>query len=135
MPFCTSMFVTLGPLTNLLPESCGDQGLRPVSPHLTSEYLPVSVWFQVTGLIGSAWLAPSLCSSATRLRESIAMNSNSNFEPLLLNVNQVAELLGCHRNTIWNRVRSGDMPQPVKFGGKTVWRRSEIEKFAEMLCP
>ena len=61
------------------------------------------------------------------------MQSHHDFQPLLLNVNQVAGLLGCHRNTVWNRVRSGDMPQPLKFGGKTVWRRAEIEKFAETL--
>ena len=55
-------------------------------------------------------------------------------EPLLLNVNQVAELLGCHRNTIWNRVRNNQMPSPIKWEGKTVWRRLDIENFVENLA-
>lgn len=61
------------------------------------------------------------------------MIEQTNFRPLLLNVNQVAELLGCHRNTVWNRVRTGEMPKPEKFGGKTVWRRTQIEEFVETL--
>jgi prophage regulatory protein len=61
------------------------------------------------------------------------MKTTSDSAPLFLSVNQVAELLGCHRNTIWNRVRSGQMPKPEKFGGKTVWRRAEIERFVETL--
>lgn len=61
------------------------------------------------------------------------MIEQANFRPLPLNVNQVAELLGCHRNTIWNRVRIGEMPEPHEFGGKTVWRRTQIEEFVENL--
>jgi len=55
-------------------------------------------------------------------------------QPLLLNVNQVAALLGCHRNTIWNRVRSENLPAPIKWEGKTVWRRRDIEHFVDSLC-
>lgn len=62
------------------------------------------------------------------------MQTINTFMPLLLNVNQVAELLGCHRNTIWNRVNDGQIPKPTKFGGKTVWQRTDIEKFVETLC-
>ena len=53
--------------------------------------------------------------------------------PMLLNVNQVAGMLNCHRNTIWNRVNDGKIPKPKKFGGKTVWRRTDIEQFVETL--
>lgn len=61
------------------------------------------------------------------------MKNTYSLEPLLLNVNQVADLLNCHRNTIWNRVNAGQMPKPTKFGGKTVWPRTAIEQFVEML--
>lgn len=55
------------------------------------------------------------------------------FQPLLLNVNQVGALLGCHRNTIWNRVRNDQLPSPIKWEGKTVWRRRDIEEFVDAL--
>lgn len=53
--------------------------------------------------------------------------------PLLLNDKQVAELLGCHRNTVWNRVRKNLMPVPIKWEGKTVWRRRDIEEYVSSL--
>jgi predicted DNA-binding transcriptional regulator AlpA len=56
------------------------------------------------------------------------------FQPLLLNVNQVAALLGCQGNTIWNRVRSNLLPPPIKWEGKTVWRRQDIEDFVDSLA-
>jgi predicted DNA-binding transcriptional regulator AlpA len=56
------------------------------------------------------------------------------FQPLLLNVNQVAALLGCHRNTIWNRARRNLLPPPIKWEGKTVWRRQDIEDFVDSLA-
>ena len=63
------------------------------------------------------------------------MNTDVNqLQPLLLNVNQVAALLGCHRNTAWNRARNQQLPSPIKREGKTVWRRRDIENFVESLC-
>ena len=55
------------------------------------------------------------------------MNNDVNqLQALLLNVNQVATLLGCHPNTIRNRVRNDQLPAPIKWEGKTVWRRRDI---------
>ena len=62
-------------------------------------------------------------------------SSNQQFSPLLLNVQQVAKLLGCHRNTVYNRVRSNQLPKPIKWEGKTVWRRRDIEAFVDSLAP
>lgn len=61
------------------------------------------------------------------------MTSTTEFAPLLLNIKQVAALLGCHPNTIWNRVRDNKMPQPTRWEGKTLWRRRDIEQFVEDL--
>lgn len=58
----------------------------------------------------------------------------SNNAPLLLRDVQVAEMLGVHRNTIWNRVKRGKFPKPIKWEGVTVWRRREVEKFVETLA-
>lgn len=45
----------------------------------------------------------------------------------LLTVKQVAETLSCGVSTVWRLVRSGDLPQPIKIGGSTRWRRADIE--------
>lgn len=50
-------------------------------------------------------------------------------EPVLLRDVQVAKVLGIHRNTVWNRVRQGKFPSPIKWDGLTVWRRQDIEAF------
>ncbi|MFV2053392.1 helix-turn-helix transcriptional regulator [Aliiroseovarius sp. YM-037] len=62
------------------------------------------------------------------------MTSKTENLPLLLNVQQVAALLGCHKNTIWNRVRTGSIPSPIKWEGKTVWKLKEIEVFVDQLA-
>lgn len=54
-------------------------------------------------------------------------------QPLLLRDVQVASILGVHRNTIWNRVRQGRFPKPIKWDGITVWRRKDIEDVVEAL--
>ncbi len=55
-------------------------------------------------------------------------------DPILLRDVQVAQLLGVHRNTIWNRVRAGRFPKPIKWEGLTVWRRSDIDEFVNSLA-
>jgi predicted DNA-binding transcriptional regulator AlpA len=60
-------------------------------------------------------------------------SASANFAPLLLSVTQVASLLGCHPNTVCNRVRKDQMPKPIKWEGKTVWRRRDIEAFVDGL--
>ena len=44
----------------------------------------------------------------------------------LLSVRDVAELVGCHKNTIWNWSRIGIIPKPLAFGNLTRWKLSEI---------
>lgn len=51
--------------------------------------------------------------------------------PLLLTVNEVAELLGGGVSTrsIWRWTTEGRFPRPVKLGGRTLWRRRDVERF------
>ena len=60
------------------------------------------------------------------------MNDQSS-RPLLVSVKQVANLCGCHPNTVWNRVRKGSIPKPIKWEGKTLWRLRDIEIFVASL--
>ena len=55
-------------------------------------------------------------------------------QPILLRDHQVGELLGIHRNTVWNRVKAGKLPEPIKWEGITVRKRKEIEDFADSMA-
>ena len=44
----------------------------------------------------------------------------------LLNDKEVANLIGVHPATVWAKAKTGDLPKPIKFAGRTLWRRDEI---------
>jgi predicted DNA-binding transcriptional regulator AlpA len=57
-----------------------------------------------------------------------------NVEPaFLLSDNAAAALLGVSRATFWRRVKDGTMPEPLRLGGATRWRRDEIIAAIEAL--
>ncbi|HWL55995.1 MAG TPA: helix-turn-helix domain-containing protein [Paracoccus sp. (in: a-proteobacteria)] len=58
----------------------------------------------------------------------------SSIQPLLLRNTQVTLMLGVHRNKVWNRVRAGKFPTPIKWEGMTVWHRKDVENFVEALA-
>jgi predicted DNA-binding transcriptional regulator AlpA len=41
---------------------------------------------------------------------------------------EAAAFLGCSRATWWRRVKDGTMPTPIRIGGMTRWRLSEIHQ-------
>lgn len=47
----------------------------------------------------------------------------------LLRVEEVAERLGISVRTVWSLRSSGRLPNAVKVGTSTRWRRSEIESY------
>ncbi|MCZ8133419.1 MAG: helix-turn-helix domain-containing protein [Rhodobacteraceae bacterium] len=51
----------------------------------------------------------------------------------LLKDREVAALLGCSVCTIWRRAADGKIPAPVKLGGLTRWRASDIEALIDGL--
>ena len=49
---------------------------------------------------------------------------------LLLDVNQVADLLGCSPRQVWRLADGGDFPRPIKLGMKLKrWPRSALESW------
>ena len=55
--------------------------------------------------------------------------------PLLLTAKELARLLGVAPCTVWTWHAAGRIPLPVKIGGVTRWRRSEIEQWIEAGAP
>jgi predicted DNA-binding transcriptional regulator AlpA len=47
-------------------------------------------------------------------------------DPLIRDT-QGAALLACSKATFWRRVADGTLPPPIKIGGMSRWRLSEIE--------
>lgn len=46
--------------------------------------------------------------------------------PVLISDKGGARMIGCSPATWWPRVGDGSLPQPIKIGGLTRWRRDEI---------
>ena len=49
---------------------------------------------------------------------------------MLLSDVEVAALMSVSRNTVWRLAdRLADFPQPVRIGGATRWRKSDLDKY------
>lgn len=45
----------------------------------------------------------------------------------VMNVREVADFFGVSVSTVWRWTADGSIPEPIKLGGSTRWRRSDIE--------
>ena len=54
---------------------------------------------------------------------------------LLIDVYEVATLLGISKSMVYKRLAAGGLPPVVKLGRCTRWNRAEIERFVEEGCP
>lgn len=63
------------------------------------------------------------------------MRENRRALGMLLTVKEVADLLRCSVATVWNWSAQGLIPRPVKIGGATRWRKSDLTRKVEGLKP
>jgi excisionase family DNA binding protein len=54
--------------------------------------------------------------------------------PHLLNVQAVAEMLGCSPRHVLRLVEADALPRPVRLGALVRWQRSAIEKWIDNGC-
>jgi len=54
---------------------------------------------------------------------------------LLLSARELGRLLGVSRSTVWSWHSGGKIPLPLKIGGVTRWRRTEIEQWLQAGAP
>lgn len=45
----------------------------------------------------------------------------------LLRVSDVAKILSVGVSSVWRLARNGQLPAPIRVGGSTRWRRTDIE--------
>ena len=55
--------------------------------------------------------------------------------PLLLNAAQAAELCGVSRSLWWSLHSAGRVPKPYRLNRRTLWRRSELERWIQAGLP
>lgn len=55
--------------------------------------------------------------------------------PLLIDVASVSRLTSLSRRTIWRFASCGRCPQPLKVGGRRLWRRQVILDWINEGCP
>lgn len=60
---------------------------------------------------------------------------NAEVQPLVLSAEQLAELLDISERTLWRLLSSGKIIQPVRFGGNTRWRYTEVMDWLNDGCP
>jgi prophage regulatory protein len=54
--------------------------------------------------------------------------------PLLLRDREVAELLGISRSSVWKLAATGELPAPLKIGGRAArWEHAAIVGYVERL--
>lgn len=54
--------------------------------------------------------------------------------PLLLSAGEVARMLGVSTRTLWRLQSGGRLPEPIRLGGSTRWRVSDIEHWVAHGC-
>lgn len=65
------------------------------------------------------------------------MNDNPAAETpmVLIDVREVANVLGCSSRHVYRLTDLGAMPRPIKLGALVRWRRAEIEDWIAKGCP
>jgi predicted DNA-binding transcriptional regulator AlpA len=62
------------------------------------------------------------------------MSENPNI-PLLATVTEAARMLSMGKSTFWREVKNKNVPAPVKLGGLTRWRVSDLQRCVDELAP
>lgn len=52
-------------------------------------------------------------------------------QKLLIKANEAAAMLAIGKSTLWSKVKAGVLPAPIKIGGATRWRVSDLQRFLE----
>ena len=58
-----------------------------------------------------------------------------NAAALLLSADDSATLCGVSEASWWRYHSAGKVPAPVKLGGRTLWRRPDLELWIDLGCP
>jgi predicted DNA-binding transcriptional regulator AlpA len=87
-------------------------------------------------------LCPADCPRAAESVEALADTKTAQpqrlaaaVEPLLLPAQEAAALCAVGEASWWRYQSAAKVPAPVKLGGRTLWRRADLELWIELGCP
>lgn len=63
------------------------------------------------------------------IAQSQCLKGLSMEEKILMTDREAAKLLSIGRTTLWNNVKQGVIPPPIKIGGSTRWRVADLLDF------
>jgi prophage regulatory protein len=78
-------------------------------------------------------LARPTRTTAERSRETSQSNSLADNPRRLIRLNELKQMIGVSRSTIYLMLKDGRFPQPVRFGRTTAWRMADVIAWQEAL--
>ncbi len=72
---------------------------------------------------------------ATAAPDSLARKRRRKFSPLVVDANRLAKLLSAGVRSIRTWDAAGKLPEPIRIGGRVVWRVQEIRAWLEAGAP
>lgn len=63
------------------------------------------------------------------------MTDSLSIAPMLLSITSLSELLGVSLSHVKRLRASGRLPDPVRLGGRVLWRVDEINAWVQAGCP
>lgn len=63
------------------------------------------------------------------------MQNTQTEELLLVKAPEAARLLSLGKSTLWDNVKNGKIPAPIKIGRATRWRVADLKKYVAGLEP
>lgn len=67
---------------------------------------------------------------AVSISTNLSNKCHQVFDPLIKDA-EGAKMLGCSKATWWRRVADGTLPRPIKIGGMSRWKRSDVINLIE----
>jgi predicted DNA-binding transcriptional regulator AlpA len=69
------------------------------------------------------------------MQETRRATQSETARPLLISVETLAEMLDISPRSVWRRLSSGEMIEPIRIGSSVRWRLRDVEAWVEAGCP
>ncbi|WP_437202110.1 helix-turn-helix transcriptional regulator [Planctomicrobium sp. SH664] len=69
------------------------------------------------------------------IQETQQSTQSETARPLLVSVETLAEMLDISPRSVWRRLSSGEMIEPVRIGSSVRWRLRDVEAWVGAGCP
>ena len=71
----------------------------------------------------------------TVIQEAQQTTQSESTRPLLISVETLAEMLDISPRSVWRRLSSREMIEPVRIGSSVRWRLRDVEECVDAGCP